>query len=239
MIHNLEWMTARPIAHRGFHNAKAYVFENTLSACQAAIDHNYNIEVDLHPASDGTPMVFHDLTLERLVGSEKSIRQLESYELSKLRVGGGKDHIANLNELLEMTDGKTGLVLEMKGLNGEDQGFVSALAECLKNYQGPVAIMSFYHWLLNDAREFAPHLPLGLTALGDETNFKLHKSIAELCNFDFLSYKWKDLPCTFAKQFSASGKPVICWTAKTPAQMAMAQELCDQVTFEGFDPDKS
>lgn len=57
----------RPIAHRGLHDAAAGVIENTAPAFSAAIGKGYGIECDLRPASDGTPFVFHDFTLDRLI----------------------------------------------------------------------------------------------------------------------------------------------------------------------------
>ena len=39
-----DWLIARPIAHRGLHNAAAGTIENTASAATAAIDGNYAIE---------------------------------------------------------------------------------------------------------------------------------------------------------------------------------------------------
>ncbi|MCB1476187.1 MAG: glycerophosphodiester phosphodiesterase, partial [Rhodobiaceae bacterium] len=54
----LDWLTRRPIAHRGLHDASAGIVENTLPAAQAAVDGDYGIEVDLQLSADGVPMVF-------------------------------------------------------------------------------------------------------------------------------------------------------------------------------------
>ena len=43
----LDWLTARPVAHRGLHDAAAGVIENTASAFAAAIDGGFAIETDL------------------------------------------------------------------------------------------------------------------------------------------------------------------------------------------------
>ena len=236
MKHNLTWMTGRPIAHRGLHNTANNILENTLPACRAAMQMGYNIEVDLHPSSTGEPIVFHDATLERLAGDPRNVRDLSPAELGNISLENSDENIATFEQLLQLVDGKTGIVLEMKGVAGEDEGFVAAIADCLKNYHGPVAIMSFYHWLLKDARQFAPSLPLGLTAMGDDERYQQHETIAAQCDFDFLSYKWKDLPCKFATQFRQTGKPLICWTVKSPAQQPKALRHCDQITFEGFKP---
>jgi glycerophosphoryl diester phosphodiesterase len=59
----LSWLTARPIAHRGYHDMNNRVWENTLSAFERAAQKGYAIECDVHLSSDGVPVVFHDTTL--------------------------------------------------------------------------------------------------------------------------------------------------------------------------------
>ena len=49
----LDWLTARPIAHRGLHDAASGVIENTASAVKRAIEGNFSVEVDLHVTADG------------------------------------------------------------------------------------------------------------------------------------------------------------------------------------------
>ncbi len=56
----LDWLSARPIAHRGLHDASAGAIENTASAFAAAIAGNYGIETDLQISADGEAMVHHD-----------------------------------------------------------------------------------------------------------------------------------------------------------------------------------
>ena len=60
----LDWLTARPIAHRGLHDASGAI-ENTASAFTAAIGGGYGIECDLQVSADGEAMVHHDDALGR------------------------------------------------------------------------------------------------------------------------------------------------------------------------------
>ena len=241
MNSQLKWLTSRPIAHRGLHNSDNKIYENTLSACRDAIAGGYNIEVDLQLACDNKPVIFHDFTLERMAGEERNVRELNTTQLRQMHIGEGGDHVASLQELLELTKGKVGLVLELKGLAGKDDGFVESVAECLKTYDGPVALMSFNHWLLHDIRKIAPDFPLGLVAQGDDEQYQSHKMIADGCQIDFVSYDFRDLPCKFTsdfrKQFQTAAKPLICWTIKSAQEMAIAYQHSDQITFEGFKPD--
>ena len=66
---SLGWLTARPIAHRGYHDRAAGRIENTASAFAAAIDRNFSIECDLRLTADEEVIVFHDETLDRMMGA--------------------------------------------------------------------------------------------------------------------------------------------------------------------------
>ena len=232
-----DWLTARPIAHRGLHDSDNNIYENTLSACRAALIRNFSIEVDLHPASDGVPVVFHDRTLERMCNDPRKVRELGSTELSNIAIGSSRDYIAPLSELLKLIDGKVGVILELKGIVNEDDGFVESVAKCLTGYQGPVAIMSFDHWILKDARELAPQLTLGLVAEGNEHQHSKHRAIAKECKVDFVTYDQNDLPNKFCEEYRATAKPLLCWTIKDAERMKRSLNYVDQVTFEQFDPD--
>ena len=52
-----DWLTARPVAHRGLHDAARGIIENTPSSIAAAVAANYAIEVDLQITADGEAMV--------------------------------------------------------------------------------------------------------------------------------------------------------------------------------------
>ena len=51
----LDWLIARPIAHRGLHDEARGIIENTPSAIAAAVAADYAIEIDLQVTADGVP----------------------------------------------------------------------------------------------------------------------------------------------------------------------------------------
>ncbi len=55
-----DWLTARPIAHRGLHDVSKGVIENSLGALRAALAKGYAVECDLRLSRDGKVFVFHD-----------------------------------------------------------------------------------------------------------------------------------------------------------------------------------
>ena len=230
------WLCDVPIAHRGLHDIAQDIYENTLTAAAHAVVNKYAIEVDLQLAADGVPVVFHDYTLDRLTDESGNIREVSSEELQKTSIMKTSDRIPTLAQLLETVDGKTPMVLELKGMNGFDTGFVREVARLAKNYEGPIAIMSFSHWLLEDARAVASDMILGLTAEGGENTYSEHQKIAEACSVDFLSYSIEDIDCKFVTDFRDTGRPVISWTVRNAEQLAKSNKYADQVTFEGFVP---
>src|SRR5262245_33251483 len=81
----LDWLTARPIAHRGLHDARRGVIENTASAFTAAISGSYGIETDLQISADGEAMVHHDDALGRLTEGTGRLAELSAAQLRAMR----------------------------------------------------------------------------------------------------------------------------------------------------------
>src|SRR5712691_8509603 len=102
----MDWLTARPVAHRGLHDAGAGVIENTLSAFRAAISGNYAIECDLQVTSDGEAMVFHDDALGRLTEGNSPLTALTTVDLKRVRFKSTTDSMLTLGELCELVSGR-------------------------------------------------------------------------------------------------------------------------------------
>jgi len=101
----LNTMPIKLIAHRGY---TARYPENTIIAIEAAIEAGAQfVEVDVQLAADGTPVLFHDRTLERMCGvsgaiADYSPRQLAGFSASEPERFGDtfvKTPIATLKEL--------------------------------------------------------------------------------------------------------------------------------------------
>jgi glycerophosphoryl diester phosphodiesterase len=230
------WLKDRPVAHRGYHDQNKLVWENTLSAFSRAAEAGFAIECDLHYASDGVPVVFHDEDLERLCNLKGDVRERTSQELGLLSVGGTADKIPTLKQLLEVVKGKVPLVIELKGREKDDSGFVEAVLEVLEGYQGEVALMSFDHWLLRELKALKAPYPLGLTAGGNKPEeFQIHEKAMKL-GLDFISYFYADLPNPFITAEREKGITVITWTVRDEKAVKHSFENADQMTFEGFDP---
>lgn len=234
---DISWLVRRPIAHRGLHDLNATRWENTLSAFRAAAERDYAIECDVHLAADGVPVVFHDSVLDRLTGTPGNIWEKSSAELVQLRVGGTADHVPTLAETLATVAGRVPIVIELKGIEGKDDGLVAAVARDLARYGGPAAIMSFDHWLIRRFAGEAPGIPAGLTANG-RTVADLEAHFSMLAHpISFVSFGVMDLPNPFVAFVREKlALPVITWTVTGQWAVKVTAEHADQMTFEGFEP---
>ncbi len=230
------WLTERPIAHRGFHDMNNAVWENTFSAFSRAIDAGFAIECDLQFASDGVPVVFHDDDLLRLCNIAGKTREKTSGELGLLSVGGTKDRIPTLQQLLEFVDGRVPLVIELKDGGDDDEGFAATVLDTLEGYEGSVALMSFKSEFLKELRELGCEIPLGLTAEGGRPDKWDRHFPAFKIGLDFISYQAMHLPNPFIDEARQRGIPVITWTVRDALSRQKTREFADQMTFEGFDP---
>jgi len=234
----LDWLTRRPIAHRGLHDLNHKCWENTLSAFDAAAKAGFAIECDVHLSADGVVLVFHDEELKRLTGEEGQIHQITAAEATALHIGGTEDHVPTLREALALIAGRVPIVIELKGIAGCDDGLVAAVASELKGYDGHAAIMSFDHHLVRRFPADAPGIPGGLTAEGVKTrDIEAHFSMLahELA---FVSYNVHHLPNPFVSFVRERLKmPVITWTVRDEASKTQSDLFADQITFEGFNPD--
>ncbi|WP_292895497.1 MULTISPECIES: glycerophosphodiester phosphodiesterase [unclassified Nitratireductor] len=233
----LDWLTARPIAHRGLHDMNHARWENTLSAFEAAASAGYSIECDVHLSSDGVPMVFHDHALRRLTGQDGTIAGKLAIEMGALKVGDTADHVPTLREMLTLVAGRVPVVIELKGAEGHDDALVANVTEALRGYSGSVALMSFDHRLVRQLAHFAPHLPRGLTAEGPSpAAMEGHFSMLAH-DISFVSYAVDELPnpfVTFVRE--RLSMPVITWTVRDPEAIKRTFAYADQMTFEGFTP---
>jgi glycerophosphoryl diester phosphodiesterase len=230
---SLAWLTARPIAHRGLHDAAAGVVENTAAAFRAAIDSNYGIECDLQITADGEAMVHHDDALGRLTEGSERLADLSAAALKAVPFKTGPERMLTLGDLCDLAAGRAPLVLELKSQFNGDPRLARRVAGVLKHYRGPVAAMSFDSTVLDALREAAPGLARGIVAEG---RYALHAR-AWRATPHFIAYNVKDLPAPAPLLARGLfGLPLLTWTVREPADIRQARRWADQVIFENCRP---
>jgi glycerophosphoryl diester phosphodiesterase len=245
----LDWLTARPIAHRGLHDATRGIIENTAAAAHAAIEGGYSIEVDLQISADGEAMVHHDDVLGRLTDGAGRLDRLSAAELKRVAFRGSAERMMTLGDLCDLVGGRATMLLELKSRFDGDGRLPARVAALLSGYRGPVAPMSFDPFHLRLLRQKAPHLSHGIVAAKyrphpycDQMPAWLRYGMGSLlpaltARPQFVAYAAGDLPAfgpLLARHILCL--PLVTWVVRTEAERQRATRWADQVIFEGFRP---
>jgi glycerophosphoryl diester phosphodiesterase len=239
-----------PLAHRGLHDAAAGMVENSRAAVEAAVEAGYGVEIDIQLSADGEAMVFHDDGLERLTGASGPLRAQDAAALGRLALRGAGETIPRLSEILEIVAGRAALLVEVKDQDGALGRRVGPLerrlAALLEGYPGPVAAMSFNPHSVAAFAAAAPRVPRGLTSCGFEADDwdlpeAYRAELARLARFErlgcaFASHDCRDLGNPALDRLRARGRPILCWTVRSPEQEAAARAAAANVTFEHYRP---
>jgi glycerophosphoryl diester phosphodiesterase len=243
----LDWLTARPVAHRGLHDAAAGVIENMPAAFNAAIAGHYAIECDVQLSADGEAMVHHDFALGRLTEGQGPLATFSASDLKRVPFKGTAEHVLTLSELCDLVGGRVPLIVEIKSNFDGALPLVKRTATVLQNYHGPAAAMSFDPNAVEALRAAAPSLTRGIVA----ERYYRHAEWASLSPAEksvlgnllhafrtrphFVAYRVQDLPtlATFAAR-RLFGLPLLTWTVRTPDDRARAARYASQIIFEGF-----
>ena len=231
-----DWLKELPIAHRGYHDLSKGRAENSMAAFRAAIDAGFAIECDLQVTATGEPVVFHDPELDRMTGVEGNVRDHSPASLLEMKLLDTADGIHLLSEHLKLVAGEVPVVLELKGVEGEDAGFAEGVAKAVEAYEGKLALMSFDHWICAQFKSLMPNLPRGLTAYGDDETYDTHLKAMNEYDLQFVSYGVRNLPNKFVRDMREIELPIITWTVKDQQSVSTTRQYADQMTFEGFDP---
>ena len=243
---SLDWLTARPIAHRGLHGPGAV--ENTPTAFTAAIANGYAIETDLQITADGEAVVHHDANLGRLNEGSGALAAMTAVELKRVPFKDTVDRIITFGELLDLVAGRATLAIELKSLGDGDERLPRRAAQVLAGYAGPAAVMSFDPFQVAVVREVAPRIARGLDAqkargrVGEPFGARCRRAADYIANLararpQFLAYSVADLPALpplLARYVLR--RPVLTWTVRTDVDRAKADKWADQVIFEGWRP---
>lgn len=243
------WLTARPIAHRGLHNAFGGLIENSVSAARAAITHGFAIECDVQLSSDGEAMVFHDHTLDRLTGITGDIGTASADVLKRTVLTGSTDTIPTLAMFLVEIGGRVPLILEIKSRFDGDMRLTKRVLDVVGAYDGPVALKSFDPRILAELRASDTKRPCGIVSAAElpwddfaVLSAQERHAMANLLHLaetrpDFLSWRVRDLPGAAPYLCRTLGRmPVMTWTVRTDEDRQLAATHADQMVFEGFVP---
>ena len=244
-----DWLTARPVAHRGLHDRARGIIENMPGAAQAAIDGNFSIECDIQLSADGEAMVHHDDALGRLTDGSGALRGMTAAELQAVTFKDTSERMMKLGDLCALVQDRVPLVIEVKSHFDGDRRLVARMSQVLASYRGPAVGMSFDPDQVLALRQLMPQLPRGIVAerrydaadwpeaTPAQRRGMLHLRHAFRTRPHFVAYWVDELPA--AAPWIARhvfGLPLLTWTVRTPEQRERAARYADQMIFEGFRP---
>jgi glycerophosphoryl diester phosphodiesterase len=142
------------IGHRG---ARAIEPENTLRALRRGMACADLVEVDVRLTRDGIPVVIHDATVDRTTDGTGPVKGYAIEDLKELDAGAG-EAVPTLREVLDLVQGETGLVVEIKE-PGTEAVIASVLMDRMPNW---LFLVSFYPGSVAMAKRLLPGAQAGL-----------------------------------------------------------------------------
>ncbi len=235
-------------AHRGLHDLSQGIPENSLPAFRRAAGRGYGAELDVHLLADGSLAVFHDSDLRRMTGREGTLEELTAAELSAYTLGGTKETIPQLRDVLCVYE-RAGLplVVELKSHAGNHDALTARTVEELDRFGVPCVLESFDPRCLLWLRENRPEIIRGQLAqdftrnpsgLGEEADRRMTELAfnAETEPY-FVAYRFEDRMQPALREILRRGRPVVFyWTIRSREDMEIAEAEGAQVIFEGFLP---
>lgn len=234
-------------AHRGLHNLKTGVPENSLAAFKCAAEHGYGAELDVHLTRDGRLVVMHDSNLKRICGVEAVIEKLTLEEVKGFHLYETEETIPQLSDVLEIFEYKAPLIIELKTYRSNHAALAEAVCSQLEGYGGKYCIESFDFRILMWLKKHRPEIMRGqLAGFVRRHGSKTPLFIDFMCrnmltNFitrpNFVAYNYEDRNCPSISLCRRLWRvQEFSWTITTPEQLADAEKDGAIPIFEQFEP---
>ena len=231
------WLREVPLAHRGLHGDG--IPENSLAAFAAAAAAGVGVELDVHCARDGVPVVVHDPHVPTGDGRRRRVADLDAAALGALRLDGTDQGVPRLDDALAvLTD--VPVMVEVKSLRVGTGRLEVAVAAALARHRGPLCVASFNPRSLTWFRHNFPGVPRAQTAgLLAEVPMPtvLRWSLRTLrwlraVQPAAVSYELAGLQDSAVQAYRSAGGTVVAWTVTTTSELHHARRYADNVVFE-------
>ena len=236
-------------AHRGLHNADKGVPENSMAAFQLAVEAGFGAELDVHLMADGNLAVVHDSDLTRVCGKPGIIEELVEEDLIEYPLMGTEELIPLFQEVLELFEGKTPLIIELKVEGGNANALTDAVMAMLEDWNGVYCLESFHPGVLLRLKERYPWVLRGQLS----QNFLRASEVGGLSwpvravlthllttvftRPDFIAYNYQDRACISLRLMRRLyGVHEVGWTVRDRETMERLEREGVTPIFEGFVP---
>ncbi len=232
-------------AHRGLHDNDTLAPENSMAAFRKAVETGFGIELDIQLTKDKVPVVFHDMTLQRICGVEGRLSDYTYEQLQRLHLCKSKERIPRFEDVLNMVGGKVPLIVEFKGEN-TDVSLCPVADKLLRKYKGVYCMESFNPLMVAWYRKHHGEIFRGQLSEKFFTNGKkkvLHLVLENLLlNFwakpDFIAYKCKEYDALSRRICCGLFKATaVAWTIKSKEELEEMKKHFDMFIFDSFVPE--
>ena len=220
-----------------------------MAAFRRAIEHGFGAELDVHLMADGNLAVVHDSDLTRVCGKPGIIEELVEEDLIEYPLMGTEELIPLFQEVLELFEGKTPLIIELKVEGGNANALTDAVMAMLEDWNGVYCLESFHPGVLLRLKERYPWVLRGqlsqnflkgseVHGLSLPARFLLTNLLTTaLTGPDFVAYKWQDRGNPSLRLMRALyGVHEVGWTVRDRQTLDDLEADGVPAIFEGFLP---
>lgn len=236
-------------AHRGLHDMKQNIPENSMTAFRRAVESGFGAELDVHLMADGHLAVVHDSDLSRVCGRSAAIESLRAEDLKDYPLLGSGESIPLLPEVLALFEKKTPLIIELKVEHGNASALTDAVMALLRDWEGTYCIESFHPAVLLHLKKHYPNVIRGQLS----ENFLRTNDAGTLTwpvravltllltSFvtrpDFIAYNYIDRSCPSLRLMKRLyGVHEVGWTIRSKEILERLEQQGVMPIFEGFLP---
>lgn len=212
------------IGHRGSSGG----VENTVEAVQGAIDAKADYaEIDAYLSEDKVPVISHDASLKRLTGEDINVYDKTAEELKQLTLSqnGMEGSICTLAEMLEYSDGKIQLAIELKTYGDEGNELVEKVLEVVENSGAldRVIFLSLDYDLVKAVKQLNKEAVVGYCVY--QNVGKLQSNILISMDIDFIVIEEGMADYETVYNFRKAWIPVYVWTVNDTSNMQEYLEM--------------
>lgn len=230
-------------SHRGLHNDKKKIYENTLKSFEFSIAHGFGIELDTNILKDGTVVVFHDRNLKRMCGIDKVLKHATYSDIKDYKIKDCDETILTLETVLKHINGRVPVMIELKPF-GKKRLHAKLVNDIIKSYPHPIAVQSYNPYIVYWFKRHAPNVVRGQISeyFRDDNISKITKWMMRslitnrLSKPHFINYGIRDLPNKYVDKQKKKGVIIFGYAAKNQKALDFMRKQYDNAVFEDFIP---
>ena len=219
-INRLQWKEdVKIMAHRGASKAAP---ENSLAAVRVAMEAGSDwVEIDVQETADGEVVVIHDSDFMKLARNKTKVWDARLSDIQSIDIGGSfgpsfqNEHVPTLSEVLQLCQGKTGILIELK-YYGHDQQLEQRVVDLVEKHgmSNEIMVMSLKPEGVRKMKRLRPTWKCGVLLSVSVGNIQKIEA-------DFLAVNARFATRSLINKLHQAGKEIYVWTVDDPVSMSL------------------